>query len=79
MRDRLGRLLLPVEHDRIVVARAGKAGRQLETARQHRLGVAIAAKSRAELGQHAQSGDIGRIALQMFAQQVFGDGEAIIA
>ena len=43
------------------------------------LGIAVAAEPRGDFRQHADGGDVGRLALQVLAQQRLGHGDASLA
>ena len=65
--QRLGRVVLPVQHQSQVVARRKKARRELDTAPQERLGVGVSPQARCHFGQHAKRGDVGRSGEEMLA------------
>ena len=64
--------IAPMQNHGVLVARRIEARRQLQTSLQECLGVGVAAQTGRHLGQHAQRGHIGRVLLQMRAQQGFG-------
>ena len=74
-----GRLVLSVQYDRIVVARSLEARRQFQAPRQQVLRVLITAEARCDLRKHPNGRHIGGIPLQMFTQQQFGRGNAVLA
>ena len=55
-------LVLPMQDDRIVVAGGREARRELQAARQQVLGILVAAQPRRDFREHADGGDVGRIA-----------------
>jgi hypothetical protein len=64
-------LVLPLQHDDVLVAGGREARGEFQAALQQRLGIGIAAEAGRHLGQHAQRRHIGRMALQMRPQQRF--------
>ena len=78
VRQRRGRLALAVEHGRQVVAGGIEARGELEAALEECLRIRIAAQPRRNFGQHAQRRDVGRMRLQVLAQQRFGFGNAVL-
>ncbi len=73
--DRFGRAVLPVEHGREVGARGGEGRRQLERPAEQVLRIPVAAEPRRQLGHHPDGGDVGRLLLEVGAEQPLGDGE----
>ena len=74
-----GVLALTIERHGVVVARTGKAGGELEAAREQILGVVVTAQARGHLGEHADGSDVGRVLVQVPAQQRLGLGDAVVA
>ncbi len=77
MRQRRGRFPFSVEHHRIIVASRIEARRKFQAAFQQCLRIRIALKAPGHLGEHAQCGDVGRIGLEMGAQQCFGHRQVV--
>ena len=75
----LRRLVLTVEHERVVVTGGIKAWREFETALEEMLGVPVPPQPAGDLGEHAQCGDVVRVARKMLAQQSFRAGQVIAA
>ena len=59
---------LPHQHRGVVVTCHVEARRELEAALEQLLGIRIAAQPCGDLRQHAQRGDVGRVALKVRAQ-----------
>ena len=73
--DGLGRPVLPVEHGGEIGAGRGEAGRELEGAAKQGLGIRIAAEPAGQLRHHPDRRDVGRLLLEVGAQQPLGVGE----
>ena len=73
----LGRLVRPLQHLRIVLARFAEARRELDATREQGLRILVASEARGQLPQHAQRHDVGRRALEVLAQALLGLRQAI--
>ncbi len=71
------RLVLPMQNNRIVVARTAKAWCELETAHQEMLCIGVPAEPAGDFRQHANRRDVGGGTFQVPAQQVLRPGNII--
>ena len=69
-----GGLVLPLQHDRILMAGGHETRRELQASLQQDLGARVAAQACRDLGQHAQRDNIRFMLLQVRAQAMFGLG-----
>ena len=72
-------LVCPVQHHRVVLPRDRETRCEFEAAREQGFRIGDAADARRHFGEHADGGDVGRIVPQVFAQQRFGFGDAVLA
>ncbi len=76
--QRLRRLALAMQDGSEILARRRERGRELEAAREERFRVGVAPEARGHLREHADRRDVGRILLEVGAQQALGDGDAVV-
>ena len=76
--DRFDRALLLVQHGREIGPRGGEIGRQFERSAKQILGIAQPPDPRRKFGHHPDRGNIHRPALEIGAEQAFGDRQIVV-
>ena len=78
LRQRRFRLLIAMQHQRVMLARLTEPRRQFEAALQQMQRLACPPHPHRQLRQHADRGDIGGLLVQPCPQQRFGIGETVL-